>query len=74
MRWSMYAVEFQTTVKDGVIEIPPEYRGKVPGRVRVILLADEMPKATANMIDVLLAHPVEVQGFRPLSREEAHAR
>lgn len=70
----MYAVEFQTTVKDGVIEIPPEYRGQIPGRVRVILLADEMPKAAANMIDVLLAHPVEVQGFRPLSREEAHAR
>jgi len=73
MRCGMFAVEFQTTVKDGVIEIPPEYRKQIPGHVRVILLADEMPKTTTNMIDLLLAHPVEVQGFRPSTREEAHA-
>jgi len=70
----MLVVEFQATVKDGVIEIPPEYRGQVRGRVRVILLTDEAPAVKANMIDVLLAHPVEVQDFRPLTREEAHAR
>ena len=70
----MLAVEFQATVKDGVIEIPPEYLGRVRGRVRVILLTDEARSVKANMIDVLLAHPVEVQDFRPLTREEAHAR
>jgi len=32
----MYAVEFQTTVKDGVIESPPEYRGQVSRRPRAI--------------------------------------
>ena len=70
----MLAVEFQATVKDGVIEIPPEYRDQIRGRVRVILLTDEALAVKANMIDVLLAHPVEVQDFRPLTREEAHAR
>ena len=70
----MLAVEFQATVKDGVIEIPPEYRDQIRGRVRVILLTDEARALKANMIDVLLAHPVEVQDFRPLTREEAHAR
>ena len=70
----MYAVEFQTTVKNGVIEIPPEYRAQVPGRVRVIVLADESPSVKVNMIDYLLTHPIEARGFKPLSREEAHAR
>jgi hypothetical protein len=67
-------VEFQATVNDGIIEIPPKYRDQVTGRVRVILLADEMPAVKANRIDLLLAHPVEVEGFTPLTREEAHAR
>ena len=70
----MTTVEFQATANDGVIEIPPGYRDRVTGRVRVILLTDETPAVKANMIDVLLAHPVEVEGFTPLSREEAHAR
>jgi hypothetical protein len=33
-----------------------------------------MSAVKANRIDFLLAHPVEVQGFRPSTREEAHAR
>jgi hypothetical protein len=67
-------VEFQAIVNDGVIEIPPEHRDQVTGRVRVILLSDESPAVKANMIDLLLAHPVEVEGFTPLTREEAHDR
>ena len=70
----MYAVEFQTTVKDGIIVIPPEYRAQVPGRVRVIVLADESRGVNVSMIDYLLAHPIEARGFKPLAREEAHAR
>jgi hypothetical protein len=39
------------------------------------LLVEQTPKATtANFIDQLLAHPVRVQGFRPLTREEIYAR
>jgi hypothetical protein len=41
----MYGVEFQTTVKNGVIEIPPEYRKSFRDRVRVILFSDEASKA-----------------------------
>jgi hypothetical protein len=70
----MYAVEFQTTVKDGTIEIPAKYRGQLPDRVRVILLAEPESADKANMIDLLLAQPVVVKGFRPLTREETHAR
>jgi len=70
----MYAIEFQATVKDGIIEIPRKYLRNLTTRVRVILLAEESPKYTVNFIDQLLANPMRVQGFCPLTREEVHAR
>ena len=39
----MYAVEFQTTVTNGLIEIPDELKGKLAGAVRVIVLTEEKP-------------------------------
>lgn len=70
----MQAIEFQTTIKNGIIEIPRQYLKNLSHRVRVILLVEQPPKATTNLIDQLLAHPVRVQGFRPLKREEIYAR
>jgi len=69
----MYAIEFQTTVKNGIIEIPREYLSNLTNRVRVILLVEEA-KSAVNFIDELLAHPVRVKGFRPLTREQVYAR
>ena len=69
----MYAIEFQTTVKNGSIEIPRQYLRNLTNRVRVILLVEEASKTTVNFIDQLLAHPVRVKGFRPLTREEVYA-
>jgi len=37
----MYGVEFLSTIKNGVIEVPPEYRKRFKNYVRVILFADE---------------------------------
>jgi|YNPNPStandDraft_1061719.scaffolds.fasta_scaffold08828_3 hypothetical protein len=70
----MLAIEFQTTVKNGIIEIPRQYLGNLTDRVRVILLVEETPKTTVNFIEHLLAHPVQVKGFRPLTRQEIYAR
>lgn len=70
----MQAIEFQTTVKNGVIEIPREHRGRIAGRVRVILLVEEPSERKADFIDHLLAHPIPVADFRPLKREEIYAR
>ncbi len=70
----MYAIEFQATVKDGIIEIPRKYLRNITNRVRVILLFEEASKTTENLIDQLLVHPVRVKGFRPLTREEIYAR
>lgn len=70
----MYVIEFQTTIKDGVIEIPRKYLKNLLRRVRVLLLADRPLETTENFIDRLLAQPVRMESFRPLTREEAHAR
>ncbi|MFQ6016068.1 MAG: hypothetical protein ACE5NP_11580 [Anaerolineae bacterium] len=70
----MYAIEFQTTVKNGIIEIPRKYLKNITNRVRVILLVEETSKTTVNFIDQLLAQPVRVEGFHPLTREEVYAR
>ncbi len=36
----MYAVEFKTTVKEGVIKIPPQYISQLQAQCRVIILQD----------------------------------
>jgi hypothetical protein len=69
----MHAVEFQTKVKNGIIEIPEVYRDRFKERVRVILLAEE-ESTTLNLIDQLLQHPVKVAGFKPLTREQIYER
>jgi hypothetical protein len=67
----MNAVEFQTDIKDGTIEIPVEYRDRVKGTVRVIVLSAEQSRP-ADMIDRLLAEPLKADRFRPLSRDEIY--
>lgn len=69
----MYAVEFQTTIKNGVIEIPVEYQRSLKQSVRVILLAEDEAQPTKNFIDHLLAQPLQIKNFRPLTREEVYA-
>jgi len=67
----MHAIEFQTKVKDGSIAIPEEYRDQLKGSVRVILLAEESTEKF-DMIEHLLANPLNVEGFKPLAREEIY--
>jgi hypothetical protein len=67
----MNAVEFQVDIKNGTIEIPPEYRNDVKGIVRVIVFSPE-PKQQADIIDRLLAEPLKADHFRPLTREEIY--
>lgn len=70
----MHAIEFQTIVRDGTIEIPPEHRAQFQHRVKVILLAEDVLQPDVDLIDQLLAKPLQVKGFRPLGREEADVR
>lgn len=67
----MHAVEFQAKIKNGMIEIPAQYKDKLKEIVRVIILTDES-ETTANLIDQLLASPLKVKNFKPLSRVEIY--
>lgn len=70
----MEIIEFQTTIKNGVIEIPPEYREKVKKRMRVILIPAGKEGRRPNLIDQLLQQPMHVDNFQMLSRDEIYRR
>jgi hypothetical protein len=70
----METVQFRTRIKNGIIEVPKKYQKKFKDNVRVILVAESTKAKAANYLDELMAHPRIVKGFRPLTREEAHAR
>jgi hypothetical protein len=70
----MQTVEFRTKIKNGVIKIPAKLKGKVSEDVRVILISQNETQSQPDIIDELMANPLKVQGFKPLTRDEAHAR
>ena len=67
----MQAIEFQAKVKDGNIAIPEQYRDSIKGNVRVILLAEDSSE-NLDMIEYLLANPLNVRDFKPLKRDEIY--
>jgi len=67
----MIAFEFQTHIKDGVIEVPAEYRDQLPETVRIIILAPTMQQPQ-GIIAQLLANPVQDEDFAPLTRDEIY--
>lgn len=69
----MYTIEFQAQVKDGVIEVPSQYRDKIAKSVRVIILAEREARDD-NLIDQLLAAPLRLQDLQPLKRDEIYVR
>jgi hypothetical protein len=69
----MYAIELQTRVKDGKIEIPAQYQDKLKETVRVIILAEDQD-TTSNLIDQLLVSPLKIKSFKPLSRTDIYER
>jgi hypothetical protein len=70
----MENVQFKTRIKNGIIEIPKKYQGKFKDSVCVIIVAESSKAKAANYLEELMAHPLKVKGFHPLTREEAHAR
>lgn len=78
----MFAIEFQVKVKNGVIEIPAEFREQLQresgnDEVRVIVLTTEQSERESSgndLIGRLLLAPQPVAPLNPLSRYEAHER
>jgi len=70
----MYAIEFEATVNNGIIEIPEKYRAKVMRNVKVILLAEDVTEKKASVIDTLLESPIQISDFTPFERNEIYER
>lgn len=70
----MSSFEFQAKPENGLIEIPAEYKDKIVGTVHVIVLAPEQVAGAADLIARLLEHPLELESFAPLTREEVYER
>jgi len=68
----MYAIEFSTRIKNGVIEIPEKFRRKLKDNVKVILLTEYMPDTSSDIIEELLESPLKITDFKPYKREEIY--
>ncbi|MFN8493033.1 MAG: hypothetical protein U0350_35850 [Caldilineaceae bacterium] len=67
----MFAIEFETQIKNGFIEVPAIYQRQISGAVRVIVLASERTQST-GMIARLLKQPIQDDAFIPLKRDEIY--
>jgi len=70
----MVTIQFKTKIKNGVIQVPKKYQGKLNANVRVILKTESPKSKTKNYLDKLMAHPVKVKNFHPMTREQLYAR
>jgi hypothetical protein len=70
----MITVQFETKVKNGVIQVPKKYQGKFSAHVRVILKVESKKTVAKNYLDYLIANPVKVKDFKRLTREQIYAR
>lgn len=69
----MYAIEFQATIHNGMIEVPRHYHSQLSKHAKVIVLMEETPQQT-GLLAQLLQHPLTCPDFTPLPREEIHER
>ncbi|MCW1969102.1 MAG: hypothetical protein KIH69_013405 [Anaerolineae bacterium] len=65
----MYAVEFETQITNGKIEIPNEYQLQLIDSVRVIILMRDRKRSSNNFIEQLIASPKAIEDFKPLTRD-----
>lgn len=67
----MYAIEFKSTVNDGFIRIPEEYKNKIGQKVKVIILSDEQLGSINE--PVFSAVALQTSGY-VFNREDANER
>ena len=70
----MFAVEFRATIKNGMIEVPEVYRKSLKSSVKVIILTEEKPESSIDMIDQLLNNPIKMNDFKPIKRDDIYDR
>lgn len=71
----MKTFEFQTSIKDGIIEIPEPYKADLStqSHVQVIVIPQPQSQPT-NFLQHFLDHPIVVSSFTPLQREDIYER
>lgn len=69
----MEAIEFKAKIKDGTIRIPKKYKQKTGNNVKVIIISERDTRQT-DIIDKLLANPIESKDISPFLREEIYER
>ena len=67
----MYAIAFQATIQNGMIEVPRHYHSQLSKHAKVIVLMDETSRQT-GLLEHLLHHPLTRPDFTPLSREDVY--
>lgn len=70
----MHAIEFQTNIKNGMIEVPEPYKELEWNNVKVIVLAEDKRETSSDLIEELLNSPIRMPDFSPLNRDEIHER
>jgi hypothetical protein len=71
------SIEFQTKIKNGIIEIPESYQAQFTDHesVRVILIPEARSKQQpTNRLQALIENPLKIDSFTPLKREEIYER
>jgi len=74
----MQAIEFETVIKSGHIDVPAECKELNGQKVRVLVLLEEGPKEGLvrknSFIEKFIKHPLEVDSFLPMSRNDIYER
>ncbi|MGL4498624.1 MAG: hypothetical protein ACRCU2_06125 [Planktothrix sp.] len=67
--------EFKAKIKQGMIEIPPEYQQTIQegSDVKVIIVSEQKAKPI-RLMDQLAENPISVQGWVKPTRDEIHER
>jgi hypothetical protein len=68
----MLAYEFKAVVNDGLIEIPDEYKNKIPKNLKVILLSEEITEGERQKSTLLMDSPMHIENFKRYSRAELY--
>ncbi|ACB50216.1 hypothetical protein cce_0865 [Crocosphaera subtropica ATCC 51142] len=71
-----HLVKFETKVKQGMIDIPEEYKHQLEegSKVMVIINPVDDESKTTRLMDKLAKNPISVKGQKKLTREEIHER
>ncbi|MEL6815335.1 MAG: hypothetical protein AAFP03_11045 [Cyanobacteria bacterium J06598_3] len=73
----MNTIEFQASIKNGVIQIPAEYQQDLQNTDTIAVTIQKVVQkrfSSTGIIDRLTKNPVVVEEVKPFTREETHDR